>query len=531
MYSDKAHVNYLTRILLNQGITDIVVCPGARNAPLCHNFHQAGFTLHPVTDERSAAFVALGIYLETRRPTLVCVTSGSALLNTLPAVAEAFYRHIPLVVVSADRPEEWIGQLDGQTIPQKGTLQPYAKCINIAEEKPLEGLAIRIAEELSMPRPLHINVELEEPLFNFTVEELPQVEKVEFTENNPLFEFTEADLQTVANAINEAKFPLLMMGQIEEPIHTLANDLRCCMAIHPEILSNTSWYTQVSSQLEKCLAAGVQPPIIPDLIIHVGGPFICKQMKLFLRKQPGIRVIRIGLEEEPPKTFGRVDFAVRTHPVAFLNELVPLLNYNYDSFTDWANLIEREYNKIEDQTNLLKEVWPLTRFDPPRLGAMHVANSSSVRMANIVGPWQYSLTYCNRGVNGIEGSLSVAAGQSLKTDMTIGCIIGDLSFFYDSNALWNTRLGKNLVVLLLNDGGGKIFHKLNKLKDSPALDEYIAAHHGATAEGICASYNINYVCKVSGQDNLSELNTIVNNHLESEATRPLVIEILLKLNN
>jgi 2-succinyl-5-enolpyruvyl-6-hydroxy-3-cyclohexene-1-carboxylate synthase len=151
-------------------------------------------------------------------------------------------------------------------------------------------------------------------------------------------------------------------------------------------------------------------------------------------------------------------------------------------------------------------------------------------MANIVGPWGYSLTYCNRGVNGIEGSLSVAAGQSLKTDMTIGCIIGDLSFFYDSNALWNTRLGKNLVVLLLNDGGGKIFHKLNNLKDSPALDEYIAAHHGATAEGICASYNINYVCKVSGQDNLSELNTIVNNHLESETTRPLVIEILLKPN-
>ena len=530
MYSDKAHINYLTSVFLNQGITDIVVCPGARNAPLCHNFHQAGFTLHPVTDERSAAFVALGIYLETRRPTLVCVTSGSALLNTLPAVAEAFYRHIPLVVVSADRPEKWIGQLDGQTIPQKGALQPYAPCINIAEEATLDGLARSIAEELRIPRPLHINVELEEPLFNFTVEELPQVEKVEFPERNPLFEFTEADLQIVANAINEAKFPLLMMGQIEEPIIELSNELRKRMAIHPEVLSNSE-YSQVSSQLEAVMAAGGQPPLLPDLIIHVGGPFICKQMKLFLRKQPDIRVIRIGLEEEPPKTFGRVDFAVRTHPVPFLQKLVSLLKPNEEQHSTWASRIEKEYYKIEDTTTLLKEIWPLTQFDPPRLRAMHVANSSSVRLANFVGPWGYSLTYCNRGVNGIEGSLSVAAGQSLKTDMTIGCIIGDLSFFYDSNALWNTRLGKNLVVLLLNDGGGKIFHKLNKLKDSPALDEYIAAHHGATAEGICASYNINYVCKVSGQDNLSELNTIVNNHLESEATRPLVIEILLKPNN
>ena len=84
MYSDKPHINSLTKALLHLGITDIVVCPGARNAPLCHNFHQAGFTLHPVTDERSATFVAIGIYLETHRPTVVCVTSGTA-LSLLPA--------------------------------------------------------------------------------------------------------------------------------------------------------------------------------------------------------------------------------------------------------------------------------------------------------------------------------------------------------------------------------------------------------------------------------------------------------------
>lgn len=530
MYSDKAHINYLTSVFLNQGITDIVVCPGARNAPLCHNFHQAGFTLHPVTDERSAAFVALGIYLETKRPTLVCVTSGSALLNTLPAVAEAFYRHIPLVVVSADRPEKWIGQLDGQTIPQKGALQPYAPCINIAEEATLDDLARCIAEELRMPRPLHINVELEEPLFNFSVEELPQAEKIEFTESNPLFEFTEADLQTVANAIKEAKFPLLMMGQIEEPIIELSNELRRRMAIHPEVLSN-SCDSVISGQLEAVMAAGGQPPLIPDLIIHVGGSFVCKQMKLFLRKQPNLRVIRIGLEEAPPKTFGRVDFSVRTHPVPFLQQLVPLLTPNEEHHSAWASRIEKEYKQLAVSPTRLNELSAITQFTPSGVGAMHIANSSSVRLFNTHLTCNEAPIYCNRGVNGIEGTLSVAAGQSLKTDKPITCVIGDLSFFYDSNALWNTRLGKNLVILLLNDGGGNIFHKLDKLKDSPALEEYIAAHHTATAEGICASYNINYVCKATGAYTPNELKDIVNNHLASDTKRPLLIEILLKPNN
>ncbi|MGN1213541.1 MAG: thiamine pyrophosphate-binding protein, partial [Bacteroidaceae bacterium] len=130
MYCDKENVNLLTARLIETGIVDIVVSPGSRNAVLIHNFHEAArvgnfFRLHPVTDERSAAFFAIGIWIATHRPVAVCVTSGSALLNTLPAVAEAFYRQIPLVVISADRPQRWIGQLDGQTIPQPGALRPY----------------------------------------------------------------------------------------------------------------------------------------------------------------------------------------------------------------------------------------------------------------------------------------------------------------------------------------------------------------------------------------------------------------------
>lgn len=119
MYSNKENVNILTSLLLEYGVSDAVVCPGSRNAPIVHNLSVCeAIRCRPVTDERSAAFYALGLAIATKRPTVVCVTSGSALLNAMPAVAEAAYQHVPLIVISADRPQQWIDQLDGQTIPQ-----------------------------------------------------------------------------------------------------------------------------------------------------------------------------------------------------------------------------------------------------------------------------------------------------------------------------------------------------------------------------------------------------------------------------
>ena len=136
MYCNTHQVNQLTSLLKAHHIEHVVVCPGSRNATIVHNLHTAGsecFKLHPVTDERSAAFVALGMTLATQQAVAVCVTSGSALLGCIPAVAEAYYRHLPLLVISADRPQYIIGQLDGQTLPQNGALAPYCTTFNITE--------------------------------------------------------------------------------------------------------------------------------------------------------------------------------------------------------------------------------------------------------------------------------------------------------------------------------------------------------------------------------------------------------------
>ena len=128
-YSDKENILQLVALLKAHEVRNIVLCPGSRNTPLTHTIaNHPFFTCHAVTDERSAGFFALGLSLNGGKPAAVCCTSGTALLNIHPAVAEAYYQQIPLVVISADRPAAWIGQMDGQTLPQPGVFGSLVKC-------------------------------------------------------------------------------------------------------------------------------------------------------------------------------------------------------------------------------------------------------------------------------------------------------------------------------------------------------------------------------------------------------------------
>ncbi len=180
MYSDKKHINTLTSLLVSHGVRHAVVCPGSRNAPIVHNLSECpAIACHPVTDERSAAFCALGMTQRLQQPVVVCVTSGTALLGVLPAVAEAYYQHRPLVVVSADRPPQWIDQQDGQTLPQPDALGRFVcKAVTISEphDEEQQWHCNRLVNDalLCKDGPVHINVAISEPLFHFTTPELPR---------------------------------------------------------------------------------------------------------------------------------------------------------------------------------------------------------------------------------------------------------------------------------------------------------------------------------------------------------------------
>jgi len=211
VYSNKENVNILTALLVRHGIRHAVVCPGSRNAPIVHNLDACPqITCYPVTDERSAGFYALGMAQALQQPVVVCVTSGSALLNLAPAVAEAYYQHRQVVVISADRPQQWIDQLDGQTLPQPDALGRFvAKAVTLPEPHDDEErwYCNRLVNEalVAAHAPVHINVPISEPLFNFSVQALPDERRIECTQA----EMSSITLSHVCRMFMQARRPLL----------------------------------------------------------------------------------------------------------------------------------------------------------------------------------------------------------------------------------------------------------------------------------------------------------------------------------
>lgn len=506
MYSQKLSVNILTALLLAHGIEDAVVCPGSRNAILVHNLVETQqIRLHAITDERSAAFVAIGLWLKKRRPIVVCVTSGSALLNTLPGVAEAAMRQIPLVIVSADRPPQWIGQLDGQTLPQVGALHPYTPTWNLPDDESgahHQWCQRLVNEALTAAlsnggRPVHINVPLAEPIFHPSCPTLPTVEprhRMTASRNASL----PSDLITL---VQQARLPLLMMGAWDGEAMEVVDRLRRShkMLVYTEILSGQG-NTLMAQQLDR-------QPVCPDVVVQVGGAYVNKQYKEFLRSVD-CQVIYIAESAEPADTFQHLVAHVQVSPQQALLQLDEALSPNaqveaYDRQIDESCLPIKQWEGVE---------------------AIFLGNSMTVRWANRYFSRSPHRFFGNRGTNGIEGSLSVAAGYSLVAKEKVLCILGDLSFFYDVNALWNKALDGRFRILLINNGCGEIFNRLPAMQGSSALQPYIAAAHDAQARGIAQSYDCHYYSEtIDGLDEVAD--RVIDALLAIEADRPVIYEL------
>lgn len=527
MYHSSSSVNQLTTLLLAHGLTDIVVCPGSRNAPIVHNLyqvsleacHQHSLRLHPVTDERSAAFVALGLSLWASRASsglvAICVTSGSALLACLPAVAEAYYRHLPLVVVSADRPAWHINQAEGQTIRQVDALTPYCRTYQLYTELddcPLPATLVLqnnrlINEALSSchlhgGRPCHINVPLEEPLFRFTTPALPVQRVIKISHPQSATPLS----PDIISLISAARLPALVIGQYEQDdLKPLVSALHTNhqLLVLSEIISQTPFSQHMNafdSMSSDC------KELLPDVVIQVGGNFIHKRFIKLLSQASTTQVIRIGEEEECIDTFGHATYKVEARASLALQQLQNQLPANPEVQRAASSLHQSSRSQRD---TLLASAPPLSlqtvihhvthllagRHDV----SLHLANSSTIRAAaNVIDNPDIPI-FCNRGVNGIEGSMSSAVGYALCAEGLTVFITGDLSFFYDVNALWNVHLPSNLRILLYNDGGGAIFGRLPGLHMSPAYPSYIAAtqcdeNHCPSyhAEGICATFGLDY---------------------------------------
>ena len=509
MYCNKENVNILTALLVAHGVRHAVCCPGSRNAPIVHNLTECpDIQCYPVTDERSAGFYALGMSQALSQPVAVCVTSGTALLNLAPAVAEAYYQQRPLVVISADRPPQWIDQLDGQTLPQPDALGRFVrKAVTLPEviSSPPElggewgteahWYCNRLVNEALLEQfgPVHINVPISEPLFDFSVAQLPEQRVI----SRILPDISGNTLRHIGQMFMLAKRPMLIDGQPMNPLLDEAVSL-----------------------------VGEDESYVPDFVLYIGGSIVSKRVKHFLRKARETWVV--NATGEVTDTFMNLTQVIQGEGKVVADHIRFLCEDRPHPFVQkWEEILSSLRQKTDALTPAFSQLAAVKLFED-KLSILHspftihYANSTAIRLANTFARHP---VWCNRGVNGIDGSLSTAAGFSCVTDEKVFCVIGDLSFFYDQNALWNQNLRGNFRILLLNNGRGGIFSTLPGLDQSPARDKYVAAEHHTSAEGICMQNNVAYL----KAENMEELQQGIDTLLYIDSERPVLLEVFCEV--
>ena len=534
MYSDKDNVNILTSLLKEHGVMYAVVCPGSRNSPIVHNLHVCpDITCYPVTDERSAGFYALGMSQSLHSPVAVCVTSGTALLNLAPAVAEAYYQHVPLVVISADRPLQWIDQLDGQTMPQPDALGRFVrKSVTLPEpcDDETRWYCNRLVNEALLEThhhgygPVHINVPISEPLFNYDTPALPEERSICLLNPRCYRSLLSAEC---AGQFLVSKRPMVIIGQMSTE-GLIPEDLYL-ISLFAVVLNEALSVGKGGEHFDEVLyAIGDHPDYQPDFVLYLGDTMVSKRVKHWMRSLKDAHIWAVSEDGTIHDTSMQLYGVIEGHPADVIEDLMDAVGdksvqSTQEFKTRWDKALQKASGHIETYHPDYSQMAAVRCFEG-LLGSaedcyVHYANSTAIRLANI---YANHYVFCNRGVNGIDGSLSTAAGCSVVNDeFDVYCVIGDLSFFYDQNALWNQNLHGNFRILLLNNGKGGIFNMLNGLEKSPACDKLVSAEHHTTAEGICLQNDIVYL----KAHDMTEMQQGMDTLLYMESERPVLLEV------
>lgn len=543
MYSDKENINILTSLLVSYGVRHIVVCPGSRNAPLVHNFDVSpDITTHAVTDERSAAFFALGLRLRLRQPVAVCVTSGSALLNTMPGAAEATYQHEGIIIISADRPQAWIGQLDGQTMPQHGALGTFASpSVSLPEphNDTERWLCRRLICEAMIantcpPYPsVHINVPVSEPLFGFSTPCLPEIPPVGIADLDD-----QNGRETLRRILKGKRRLMVISGQTyDDSAAGLLMDKASGCVFVAEWLSPYGRVRHIDEILRTTCAEELDN-MRPDCIVYIGGHTVSKRLRHYMRSLDSrtmfITVSDDGMLHDVSQHTTLVVKATAGDFMRMICNGTICPDADMDFVRRWHDMDNMAARRISASCPPYSQMLAIRRLEENIDNSKDIvcyANSLSVRAGMM---YASAYRYCNRGLNGIEGTLSMAAGMAagakeegvtagnITAAQNVYCVIGDLSFFYDSNALWIQELAGNMRIMLINNQRGAIFGMLPGLDRSPAHKPLIAAGHNATAEGICSQYGMEYY-RATDTPSLEEGIRLLTSGVHD---RPVVLEVL-----
>jgi 2-succinyl-5-enolpyruvyl-6-hydroxy-3-cyclohexene-1-carboxylate synthase len=509
-----------------KGITQAVLSPGSRCAPLT-----LAFTRHPeiqtrtISDERSAGFIALGLAQESRKPVSVICTSGTAVYNLSPAVAEAFFSETPLVIITADRPSEWIAQHDGQTIYQSEIFGKHVKKYfqlpqeyDHADSQWAINRIVNEAVNLSMEEPkgpVHINAPFREPLY-------PEKEDVTgYSENIRVIDQTENEYllskeqtETVISDWQKYHKVLIAAGQqdLNPELIEILNQFfkRHDIPFVTDIISNAHGVEKSLQHSDFFLGQAteaVKKSLTPDLLITFGQSMISKNTKLFLRKyspKAHWHIQPAGMVTDPFKNTTQI---IRTTPQQFFGQLAHLPshesfdNQRQNNFTKLWEIENRRVSRIlEDhlKENTLTEFKVIREVlsQLPADSNLDLANSMSVRYANFIGlgaDKNSVRVFSNRGTSGIDGCSSTTVGHLLSSEKPSFLITGDVAFFYDRNAFWHNYPMKDLRILLLNNHGGLIFNMIDGPASLPESEEYFVTRQNLNAKKLCEEFGFDYL--------------------------------------
>ena len=530
-YPKKELAQLVIEYCISYDIQHVVISPGSRNAPLT-----IGFTNHPkiktysIVDERSAAFFALGIAQQTRKPAALVCTSGSALLNYYPAVAEAFYSNIPLVILSADRPKHLVDIGDGQTIRQENVFKNHSEYnANLDESLSLAENAVFLNEALQVcstqKGPVHINIPFDEPLYEIidecTIEDVKITNSAKVNQNE--------DLTSFAKIWNRATKKMILVGEcfpsekLQRQIIELVQDES--VLVLTETTSNlhhTKFVNSIDNLIFPISEIDLQE-LQPDILLTFGGMVISKRIKKIIRNHQPKHHWHID-SKKAPNTYHCLSHHFKMEAQEF-----------FDEFSSLANKIDSDYQKKwlavksqreKEHSNYISKIdfSDLKAFDVllkslPQNCMLQSGNSSVIRYLQLFKMNRNVKTFCNRGTSGIDGSTSTAIGASLINKRQTVFITGDISFFYDSNALWNNYIRNDFRIILINNAGGGIFRIIPGPSQSKAAN-YFETTHNLDASNLCKMFGFEYV-STKTEIQLKEC----LNSFYGESVKPKLLEI------
>lgn len=507
-----------SKVFSKKGIRHVVLSPGSRNAPLILSFtRNPDFKVYNIIDERSAGFIALGMAQKLNQPVVLCCTSGTAVLNYAPAIAEAFYQQIPLIVLSADRPSEWQGQRDGQTIRQPGSLSNFVKkTFELPSEftgKNTEweyinklNEAINLGEELPAG-PVHINIPFREPFYpdeNLIPEFDEHVKVIQAVSGN-----LEIDFSELVKEWNTYQNRLIVAGQCPRSLQ-ITSELEAlgdACAVVCDIISNCNPANAIRHQDLFLIPENQEQSenLRPHLLVTFGRSVISKNLKLFLRKNPPEAHWHFDKSMVQADTFQSITRMVKADFCDFLRTI----NLTVSAIGDFNQQLRvnyaRKWSILDKKTNrnlttALNEVGfcEFKAFGKvmqalPIECDLHLGNSMPVRYANFIQHIPIDVeVFANRGTSGIDGTNGTAVGSTLISDTTTVLLTGDLAFFYDRNAFFHHYDMKKLKIIVFNNHGGGIFRLIKGPAGLPELDQHFETRHNHSAKFSALEFGFDY---------------------------------------